>query len=123
MRKKIMATNRSDPLEMLCCCGHDCARCNTYLATKNNDDVLRHASQSFYSSEFGLKLDLGCIRCSGGRSDDVFILCKDCPFVKCCRQRKISSCKECFDYPCERIAEYEKKYVNKCNQIRRSENE
>lgn len=122
-RYKIMDTNKSDLSEMRCFCGHDCSKCNTYLATVNDDDSLRLASRFFYSSEFGVELDLGCIRCSGGRSDDVFILCKDCPFVKCCRERKISSCKECSDYPCERISEYEKKYVNKCNQIRRSENE
>lgn len=118
-----MATNRSDPSEMICYCGHDCARCNTYLATKNNDDVLRHASRSFYSSEFGMNLDLKLIRCLGGRSDDFFILCNNCPFIKCCRERKITSCKDCSEYPCVQITEYEKKYVNKCNQIRRSDNE
>ena len=40
--------------ESICYCGHDCARCLTYLATINNDEELRKQSQSFYKIEFGI---------------------------------------------------------------------
>ena len=103
--------------ELLCYCGHDCARCLTYLATINNDEELRKQSQSFYKTEFGMDIPLADIHCLGGRSNDIFYLCKECPFTKCCKEHKTEMCSECCDYPCEKIKDYQEKYVNKCNQI------
>ena len=100
-----------------CYCGHDCARCITYMATLRNDDNLRRQSQSFYKEQFGLDIPLEKINCEGGRSQNVFELCKGCPFVKCCKERSVDSCSKCPEYPCKEISDYQAKYVNKCNQI------
>jgi len=104
-------------MKMLCCCGHDCSRCLTYLATVNNDEYLRKKSQSFYRAEFGLNIALEDIYCLGGRSDNVFRLCKECPFKKCCFEHNVERCSLCVNYPCDMIGDYQEKYVNKCNQI------
>lgn len=101
----------------ICYCGHDCSRCLTYLATINNDDNLRKQSQKFYKDEFGINISLEDIHCLGGRSENVFYLCKECPWVKCCRDRGIEACSDCADYPCKALKEYQEKYVNKCDQI------
>ena len=103
--------------QLICCCDHDCSRCLTYLATINNDEELRKQSQSFYKTEFGMDIPLADIHCLGGRSEDVFCLCKECPFVKCCKEHNVERCIECSEYPCKTIKEYQEKYVNKCNQI------
>ena len=100
-----------------CYCGHDCARCITYIATLRNDDNLRRQSQSFYKERFGLDIPLEKFNCEGGRSQNVFELCKECPFVKCCKERSVDSCSEYSEYPCKEISNYQVKYVNKCNQI------
>ena len=100
-----------------CYCGHDCARCITYIATLRNDNNLRRQSQSFYKEQFGLDIPLEKINCEGGRSQNVFELCKECPFVKCCKERSVDSCSICPEYPCKEILDYQVKYVNKCNQI------
>ena len=100
-----------------CFCGHDCSRCLTYLATVNNDDNLRRKSQQFYKDEFNLDIPLQKIHCLSGRSDDVFYLCKNCPWMKCAKEKGLSGCSECTEYPCKPLAEYQRKYVNKCNQI------
>ena len=34
------------------CCGHDCGRCVTYLATVQDDDGLRRQAQQFYREAF-----------------------------------------------------------------------
>ncbi len=102
---------------MPCFCGHDCARCVTYLATVNNDDSLRRQSQRFYKEVFGYDIPLSDIRCMGGRSDDIFKLCRGCPWMKCCREIRLGSCSECGEYPCKPLAGYSEKYVNKCNQV------
>ena len=103
--------------EPICYCGHDCSRCLTYLATINNDENLRKQSQEFYKAEFGVDIPLEDIHCLGGRSDNRFYLCKECPFIKCCKEHNAKMCPECCDYPCEAIKDYQEKYVNKCNQI------
>lgn len=103
---------------MLCYCGHDCSKCITYIATQNNDDMLRKESRRFYRETFRLDIPLEKFHCEGGRSSNVFTLCGDCPFIKCCREHGIEACMECVDYPCKEIAEYQIKYVNKANQLR-----
>ena len=101
----------------ICYRGHDCARCLTYLATINNDEGLRNQSQKFYQAEFGITIPLKELHCLGGRSKELFFLCKSCPFIKCCKEHHIEMCIECSEYPCKNIKEYQEKYVNKCNQI------
>jgi hypothetical protein len=101
----------------LCYCGHDCSRCLTYVATVNNDNALRAASAKFYNDEFNIDIPLEKLRCMGGRSDEIFEGCKDCPYMKCCGERGLYSCEECADYPCGELKWYQEKYVNKVNQI------
>ena len=104
-------------MNFICFCGHDCSRCITYLATIKDDDGLRKQSQKFYKNEFGYDIPLSDIRCMGGHSENIFYLCHGCPWMKCCREHNINSCSECGEYPCKPLAEYQEKYVNKCNQI------
>ena len=86
-------------------------------AKQPNDENLRRQSQSFYKERFGLDIPLEKFNCEGGRSQNVFELCKECPFVKCCKERSVDSCSKCPEYPCKKISDYKVKYVNKCNQI------
>ena len=103
--------------ECKCYCGHDCSRCVTYIATQTDDDTLREQSQRFYKEQFRKDIPLEKFNCWGGRTDKVFELCQDCPFVKCCKERSVDSCHKCPKYPCKEISDYQAKYVNKCNQI------
>ena len=103
--------------ECKCYCGHDCSRCVTYIATQNDDDTLREQSQSLYKEQFRKDIPLEKLNCWGGRTDNVFELCQDCPFRKCCIERNISSCNLCPEYPCAMLKDYQTKYVNKYNQI------
>lgn len=104
---------------MPCYCGHDCGRCLIYLATVRDDEELRRRSQTFYQEEMKLSLPLSSFRCRGGHAKDaeVFAPCRECPFRKCCREKRIESCEECADFPCETLAWYREKYVNKYNQV------
>lgn len=101
----------------LCFCGHDCARCVTRVATIRHDDALRAQAQAFYHDVFGLCVSLQALCCYGGRSQAVFCLARECPFAACCRKKGIHSCRDCADYPCAPLSDYQQKYVNRCNQI------
>jgi len=102
---------------LICYCGHDCSKCVIHIATQNNDDSLRNQARSFYKEQFGQDIPLTKFNCSGGRSNNLFELCGECPFRKCCNERGIEACKLCVEYPCNMLREYQDKYVNKCNQI------
>ena len=99
------------------CCGHDCMRCVTYAAAQTDSDDLRRQSQAFYKEQFGMELPLNKFHCGGCRSADVFELCGECPFKKCCGERGIEACDQCPEYPCREMADYRERYVNRCNQI------
>lgn len=103
--------------DITCFCGHNCSKCVTYIATQKNDNNLRKQSQDFYKENFGLDIPLEKFICEGGRSNNKFELCIDCPFIKCCKKHGVDSCYECSQYPCKEIADYQEKYVNKCIQI------
>lgn len=110
------AINKYKPASLFFC-GHDCSRCLTYLATVNNDEELRVKSQRFYKDKFNLDIPLEKLRCLGGRSEGVFYMCNGCPWMKCAKEKGLSACSECVEYPCKPLAEYQEKYVNKRNQI------
>lgn len=99
----------TEPFSLPCFCGHDCARCVTYLASRRDEDGLRRRAQAFYREAFGLAIPLAECRCGGGRSQEVFALCRECPFALCCRERGIDSCAACPEYPCPQLAAYQEK--------------
>lgn len=103
------------------CCGHDCSRCFTYIATVTNDDDLRIQSEIFYKDEFGLDVPLEDIHCQGCCSEDVFYLCRECPWVRCCIGHNIDVCSNCGQYPCQALSQYQEKYVNKVNQAQETD--
>lgn len=104
--------------ENKCFCGHDCAKCVTYIATQTGDDALQKQSQRFYKELIGREFPLEKFNCQGGRSDNIFELCLECPFRKCCVKRNYGSCEECPGYPCHMLADYRARHVNRSNQIR-----
>lgn len=87
-----------------------------YLATVNGDEELRRKNAKLYMDEFSAELPLQSIRCMGGRSGDVMEGCRDCPYMKCCNEKCLHACSGCADYPCQNLAWYIEKYVNKVNQ-------
>ena len=99
------------------CRGHDCGRCVTYLATVRNDDRLRRQAQQFYRDTFRTDLPAEAFHCRGCRSEDIFVLCRSCPFTACADRHGISHCSECGEYPCPALAAYMEAYVNRCNQL------
>lgn len=112
-----------DKKECICYCGHDCSRCVTYIATLTDDDILREKSQAFYKDLLGRDIPLDKFNCSGSKTDNVFELCHGCPFRNCCKERNISSCDLCPEYPCDTLRDYQMKYINKYNQIGDENNE
>ncbi len=98
-----------------CCCGYDCGKCKTFIATLNGDESLKQEMAAYYKSEFGLEVSLAQVHCLSGRSDEIMPLCGGCPFKRCSADRGIDSCNQCDEYPCTTLVDYQAKYVNEVN--------
>ncbi len=87
-------------------CGIDCAKCPIYIATKNNDEELRKKT----AEQFGMEAEkLYCDMCNA-EDGELFYWCAECPIRVCARERGFTTCAECPDYPCDKMAEQHKQY-------------
>ena len=101
----------------VCFCGHDCSKCNVFLATSENNESYRKRARDFYRLHLKQEFSSDELICHGGKNSKCFALTEKCPFKMCCLNKSILFCTECTDYPCSLISDYEKKYVKKCNQV------
>ena len=88
-------------------CGLDCAQCPIYLATKNNDEELRKKT----AEEWGMDAEkLYCDMCNADDNQQLFEWCAECPIRICARELGFSTCAECSNFPCEKMADQHAKY-------------
>lgn len=98
------------PNIMICWCGIDCTRCQTFRATINNDDSMCEAVKMYYE-EIGHNIETKDLFCLGCRSDDIMSACAGCPYMKCGKEKGLQRCDECGEYPCESLQWYTEKYI------------
>lgn len=89
-------------------CGLDCARCEAYIATQNNDraameKVIEHWTQE-YKTTFTIETVMcdGCTNVEGRHAG----YCAYCDIRACGSARGIANCAHCPDYACERLARF-----------------
>jgi hypothetical protein len=93
------------------CCGLNCEECPVFIATVNDDDVLRQKTadewSKLYSEYIGKDaLKVEDMNCEGCQSEGglLFIGCRNCPIRACCREKQLSTCASCHDYKtCEML--------------------
>ena len=87
------------------CCGVDCATCDAYVATKNNDDELRHATAERWARQLDVVVESDYINCDGCQQTDGRHLeyCAICGIRNCCLEKQHATCAECEKYVCERL--------------------
>jgi len=77
-----------------------------YIATVNNDDKLREETAKKWSKEINLEITAKDLVCYGCKSSQTWKMCRDCPFVKCCKGKGLDNCGECDSYPCAEINKF-----------------
>ena len=88
-------------------CGIDCSKCPAYIATINDDNVLREKTAKEWSKLYGLNLKPEDINCLGCHNDKVLWRhCKECDIRKCALSKKLSSCAYCPYYPCNNLRKW-----------------
>ena len=86
-------------------CGIDCGACPAYVATRNNDDVLRAKTAKEWSELYKAERTVEDINCDGcpGDSGRLFVYCGACEVRQCAHEKKVVTCAACPEYSCARL--------------------
>lgn len=90
-------------------CGLNCEECPVFIATADDDNILRQKTAKewtkLYSRFLGKELQPEDMHCMGCRSEaSLFIGCANCPIRNCSREKKFATCAECRKYEtCETL--------------------
>ena len=87
-------------------CGLDCEKCDAYIATKTNDDVLRAKTAKLWSELNGVTILPEQINCEGCRVDGIkTVYCdKLCPIRQCAMGKNHTTCGDCENmHTCEKV--------------------
>ncbi len=75
---------------MVAYCCLECEKCDAYIATRNNDDILR----AKVAKEWKMKAE--DIHCDGCKSDNALF---NCEAKKCAISKNLPTCAHCPEYP------------------------
>lgn len=91
--------------KLISICGLDCASCDAYIATRQNDDKLREETGRRWTKRYQQEgrdrppLSPNDINCDGCHSQThLFIHCHECGVRSCGLEKGIRNCGECTEY-------------------------
>jgi hypothetical protein len=84
-------------------CGLDCDKCRAYIATRTNDWTLADEIAVAWSNPEEGTYAANDIWCDGCHSDRLHGFCLRCPVRLCARERKLTNCGVCDEYPCGKL--------------------
>jgi len=83
-------------------CGLNCAECDAFKATINNDNGLREKTAQAWSAMYNAAITTEQINCTGCKSDGVKVFhCSNCKIRECNIKNNRKNCSGCERYPCE----------------------
>ena len=83
--------------QLIAICGLDCSKCDSYIATKNNDQALREKTAKYWSELNHVTILPEQINCEGCRMDGAkTVFCSNlCEIRKCAVAKGYSTCGDC----------------------------
>ena len=87
--------------ELIAPCGNNCVACPLYIA--NTDEDLQKAAELWHKLGWADSvLPINKIKCKGCSINAFKPLCKF-GIISCLKQRNLSKCNQCSDFPCDKI--------------------
>lgn len=94
---------------LIAACGLDCAKCEAYIATQNNDEAAKESIAARWRVEYkSPEITVETVNCDGcmvvgGRAGGY---CGMCQVRSCCLERNLPNCAHCADYACEALQQF-----------------
>ena len=80
-------------------CGIDCAQCDAYRATQNNDQQLREKIAAEWSKSFGFDCTPDMINCTSCQGNGVKVgHCSECEVRRCSSGKGLVHCGVCAEF-------------------------
>ena len=94
--------------KMIAYCGIDCAGCDAYIATKNNDQALREKVASEWKQQHSFDFTPEMINCTSCRGNGVKVgYCSQCEIRKCASGKELVNCGACAEFKtCKTINDF-----------------
>lgn len=94
--------------KMTAYCGLDCSGCDTFIATKDDDDTKRTQVAKEWSKLYNADIKPEQINCKGCKSNgtELFNHCKVCDIRKCGLEKEVENCAMCENYICEKLENF-----------------
>lgn len=92
----------------IACCGLNCETCDAYIATMQNDDVLRKETAEKWQKMFNAPgISIESINCTGCRGEGVkFAHCSECQIRNCSGSKGYETCADCAELEsCQLVAQ------------------
>jgi hypothetical protein len=86
-------------------CGIDCGECKAYVATKNNDALMKKLVAEEWSKSYGHEVkpeDINCVGCVIVEGPHIGY-CAVCKIRNCGVQKKVENCAYCIEYGCGKL--------------------
>jgi hypothetical protein len=83
--------------KLIAYCGLNCEKCDAYIATINNDQVLREKTAKLWSEMNHVEITPSMIECTGCRTDGVkTVYCSSmCEIRLCAHKKNVETCADC----------------------------
>ncbi len=97
--------------EFISPCGLYCGVCAIHIADRDNNEKFKQRLVDLYKGGVPGKgtlpnsehLTTKDIKCSGCRSDNVFMHCRQCDIRDCTKEKGLDGCHQCEQFPCAHI--------------------
>jgi|WetSurMetagenome_2_1015567.scaffolds.fasta_scaffold21525_4 hypothetical protein len=106
MVKRIENHSKPKPLRSLIgFCGIDCGECKAFVATKNNDAVMKKLVAEEWSKSYGHEIKpegINCVGCVVVEGPHIGY-CAVCEIRTCGVRKKVENCAYCIEYGCGKL--------------------
>ena len=94
--------------EMIAYCGYRCDKCDTFIATRNDDNAMRQKIADDWTKKFSMDFQAEQMNCVGCLSDKgpFFFYCDMCEIRSCAQEKSVLTCAHCDDYGCEKLEQF-----------------
>jgi len=106
-------------IKLVGACGIYCGSCDVYVAHRTDDLEKKAKIAEDISKQFGKEIKPEQIICDGCNGEDSLCWGKNCLVRVCVKEKGVTACFECNEYPCKKLKELGWAKLNELEEMKR----